>query len=46
MNLEPTPWIETIMGGFAMYGAMWIIVFFLLYVNHLVRTVDEQDKDK
>lgn len=28
--------LETVAGGFAIYGLMWIIIFFLLLIRHLV----------
>ena len=28
--------LETLEGGFAVYGLMWIIIFFMLFIRHLV----------
>jgi len=34
--MSPCNWIETVEGGFAIYGLMWIMVFFLLFISHIV----------
>jgi len=42
--MELNELIETISGGFIIYGLMWIIVLFLLFIQHSVE--DEQIKTK
>jgi hypothetical protein len=41
---QPCDILETIEGGFAVYGVMWIIIFILLYISYLVRHAQEIER--